>query len=73
MSNAKLVIAILGGTVLLGTLGIIWLSHDGINPPDVLQALAVGALGALSSLLAKTSDTQLVALPPADTEGEHKA
>ena len=64
MTNARLVILFLG-LVVLGTAGgIIYLSSADKGVPDVLVALATGALGALSAVLAKTSDTPLYAAPP---------
>lgn len=56
MSNAKLVILFLGSLILVATGGCIYLAANELSIPDVLVALATGGLGALGSLLAKTSE-----------------
>lgn len=57
MTNARLVILFLGVIILCSTGGIIYLSAVENGIPDVLVALATGGLGALSAVLAKTSET----------------
>lgn len=57
MTNARLVILFLGIIILMCAGGIIYLSYLERGIPDVLVALATGGLGALSAVLAKTSES----------------
>jgi hypothetical protein len=51
MSNLNMVIAFVGGVLLIGVLGIVWLATQGQPVPDVLQNITVGALTGLVGLL----------------------
>jgi len=67
MTNARLVILFLGTLVLLAAGGCIYLAAQQLSIPDVLVALATGGLGALSSLLVRTSDSSPVTIQAPST------
>lgn len=56
MTNARLVILFLGVTVLGALAGVIYLATQDKSFPDVLVGTLGTALGALASVLAKTSN-----------------
>lgn len=58
-STVRLVIAGLAGTLVVCVLGIIALAVLERSVPDVLSNLAVGTLGALAAMLARTGDTDV--------------
>ena len=56
MTNTKLVILALWSLALVSLAGVIYLLASDKSVPDVLVATVAASLGALSSLLAKTSE-----------------
>lgn len=51
--NMRLVIILLGTTLLVSVLAIAWLAHERAPIPDVLQNVAVGSLTGLAGVLAR--------------------
>lgn len=57
MNNMRLVILLLGSTLLVSVLAIAGLAALGAAIPDVLQNVAVGSLTGLAGVLARKDDT----------------